>query len=331
MNSRLTCLWLVCQLTVALSAFAQSKQPDFRPLIESYVKQRGFNGTVLVARGGKVLFRGAYGKAQVEWAVPSSPTARYRIGSLSKPLIATLVLRLVEQGRLQLDGTLGTYLPELYGGTEVAPITLAQLLSHTSGLADLPGRYDDAWWQTEARRTYAPLDFARAWIKPSLLERPGSTWRYNNNGYYLLGVIVERVTGQQLRAALHRWLFDPAGMQESGLFAERDVLPNLAAGYARSPAGALEQPLAVNLSVSFAAAGIYTTVDDLFHFDCALYGPRLLRPATRALMLQPHSAAYGFGWGVERWVLPTGRSLPVVSHTGSVPGYQSYYLRSEPT
>ncbi len=324
------CFVLACQLTFTLPAFAREGKPDFRQLVDSYAKRRGFNGTVLVARGGKVLFRGSYGLADAEWSVPNGQHERYRIGSLSKPLIATLVMQLVEQGRLKLDGTLGAYLPDLYAGTDAAPVTVAQLLSHTSGLADLPGRYDDAWWQTEARRSYAPLEFAREWIKPKLLEQPGATWRYNNNGFYLLGLLIERVTGQKLADTLRQRLFDPAGMGDSGLFAERDVLSKLALGYTRSPVGVLEHPLAINSSVSYAAAGIYATADDLFRFDCALYGSRLLRPETRALMLQAHSAAYGFGWNVDRWTLPDGRRLPVVSHTGSVPGYQSYYLRSEP-
>jgi CubicO group peptidase (beta-lactamase class C family) len=323
------CLLFICQLTSALSLFARERSPDFRRLVDSYATHRGFNGTVLIARGGKVLFRRSYGQADAQWAVATQPETRYRIGSLSKPLIATLVLQLVEQGHLQLDGTLGAYLPALYAGTPAAPVTVAQLLSHTSGLADVPARYDDIWWHTAARRSYAPLGFAREWITPQLLEQPGTTWRYNNNGFYLLGVLIEHITGQPLAQALQQRLFEPAAMRHSGLYAEQALVPKLARGYTRLPTGELVHPLAIHASVSFAAAGLYTSVDDLFRFDCALYGTRLLQPATRALMLQAHRADYGFGWNVGQWKLPDGRRLPVVSHTGSVPGYQSYYLRSE--
>jgi D-alanyl-D-alanine carboxypeptidase len=137
------CLLFVCQLTSALSLFARDGSPNFRRLVDSYANHRGFNGTVLIARGGKVLFRRSYGQADAQWAIPTQPEALYRIGSLSKPLIATLVLQLVEQGRLQLNGTLGAYLPALYAGTPASSVTVAQLLSHTSGLADVPARYDD--------------------------------------------------------------------------------------------------------------------------------------------------------------------------------------------
>jgi D-alanyl-D-alanine carboxypeptidase len=138
-------------------------------------------------------------------------------------------------------------------------------------------------------------------------------------------VLIEHITGQPLAQALQQRLFEPAAMRYSGLYSEQAIVPKLARGYTRLPTGELVHPPAIHASVSFAAAGLYTSVDDLFRF----YGTRLLQPATRALMLQAHSADYGFGWTVGQWKLPDGRRLPVVSHTGSVPGYQSYYLRSE--
>ncbi len=316
------------------SAAALAKHPatpdELRQLVDSYAQRRGFNGTVLVAREGKVLLRAAYGQANVEWAVPSRAEARYRIGSLTKPLVATLVMQLVQQGQLRLDGTLGDSLPELYAGTPAAPVTVAQLLSHTSGLADVPGRFTDDWWQTAARRSYAPLDFAREWIKPTLLEKPGQQWRYNNNGFFLLGLLIEQATGHSLADNLQARIFAPAGMRASGLFTEAAIVEGLTQGYARTPEGVLTHAPRIDPSVSFAAAGIYTTADDLYRFDQALYGDGLLRADARRTMLQVHAAEYGYGWGVETWTLPDGQHLPVASHTGSVPGYQSYYLRSEP-
>ena len=302
---------------------------ELRQLVDSYADRRGFNGTVLVARDGKVLLRTTHGQANVEWAVPSRADARYRIGSLTKPLVATLAMQLVQQGKLRLDGTLGDYLPDLYAGTSAAPVTVAQLLSHTSGLADVPGRYTDDWWQTAARRSYTPKEFAREWIKPTLLENPGQQWRYNNNGFFLLGVLIEQVTGRSLADNLQEHIFSPAGMASSGLFTDAAMVEGLAQGHTRTPEGTLVRPQWIDPSVSFAAAGIYTTADDLYRFDRALYGERLLHADTRRTMLQVHAAAYGYGWGVEDWTLPDGETLPVVSHTGSVPGYQSYYLRSE--
>lgn len=306
------------------------KTEDLSALLDRYAERRGFNGTVLVAREGRILLHAAYGNANMEWGVPNRTDGRFRIGSLSKPLVATLTLQLVQDGRLRLDGTLADYLPELYANTPSAPVTVAQLLSHTSGIGDLPARFTDPWWQTEARHRHAPMAFARAWIPPVQREPPGQQWRYNNNGFFLLGLLIEQVTGQSLAHNLQTRIFVPAGMTASGLYADDAVLDHLAQGYTRSPDGSVAQAPWIHPSVSYAAAGIHSSTEDLFRFDQALYSERLLRADMRALMLQVHAGSYGFGWNVEQWTLPDGRQLPVSSHTGSVPGYQSYYLRSEP-
>lgn len=322
----------LCALTAAVAASAAGKPAvtaDLKALLDSYAKRRGFNGTVLVARDGHVLVRKSYGTASVSPSRANAPALRYRIGSLTKPLTATLVMQLVGQGRLKLEGTLGEYLPDLYAGTAVAPVTIAQLLSHTSGIADVPGRFDDPWWQTAARKRWTPVDFARRWIKPELVETPGTQFRYNNNGFFLLGLVVERVTGQSYADNMRQRIFLPAGMTNSGVFTSTTPTGDFAIGYAVSPAG---QPMTPNLfdpSVSFSAAGMYSTVDDLLRFDRALYGTMLLDSAGRQTMMTARAKEYGYGWNVDNYALPGGRMLPVVSHTGSVPGYQSYYLRSE--
>lgn len=319
-------------VTAAVPATAADKTAvtaDLKALVDSYAKRRGFNGSVLIARDGHVLVRTSYGEASVHPMRANTPALRYRIGSLTKPLTATLVMQLVGQGLLKLNGTLGEYLPDLYGGSAAAPVTIAQLLTHTSGVADVPGRYDDPWWQTAAREHWTPAAFARRWIKPELVEAPGTKFRYNNNGYFLLGLIVERVTGKSYAENMRRRIFLPAGMSNSGVFTDATPTRDFAIGYAVSPAGQPTTPNAIDPSVSFSAAGLYSTVDDLLLFDRALYTPNILDSASRRTMMTAHAGDYGYGWNVDTYALPGGRSVPVVSHTGSVPGYQSYYLRSE--
>jgi D-alanyl-D-alanine carboxypeptidase len=322
----------LCALTAPVVAAAPEKpavKADLKALLDSYANRRGFNGTVLVARGGHLLVRESYGTASVRPSRANAPALRYRIGSLTKPLTATLVMQLVGQGQLKLDGTLGEYLPDLYAGTAAAPVTIAQLLSHTSGLADVPGRYDDPWWQTTARERWTPADFARHWIKPEMVEAPGTQFRYNNNGFFLLGLIVERITGKSYAENMRQRIFMRAGMTNSGVFTSATPTADFAVGYAVSPAGQPTTPILIDPSVSFSAAGMYSTVDDLLRFDHALYGTMVLDSAGRQAMMTAHAKEYGYGWNVDSYALPGGRMLPVVSHTGSVPGYQSYYLRSE--
>lgn len=312
------------------TALAQPTQEEIREVVEQYVEKRGFAGTVLIARQGEVVFEAAYGDAIVEWGVKNTLDARYRIGSLSKPFLATLVMKLAEKGELSLDDTLAQHLPEIYEGTKAASVTVSQLMAHTSGIGDLPGRVDDPWYETTARLAYEPDQLAREWIKPDLKEEPGSTWRYNNAGFILLGMIVEAATGKSYAANLDEHVFGPAEMASSGVFTEDIVLSRLTSGYAKGPDGKLTQPIRVDASVFFSAAGIYSTAYDILRFDTALYDPSFIGANSRTQMHSKQTDfPYGLGWGVETWPLGGDRTLGVTHHTGSIPGYQSFYIRSE--
>lgn len=310
-------------------AMAQVRPAELKQLVDSYATNRGFNGVVLVAQHGRVVYRAAYGLANREWQVPNAADAVFRIGSLSKPITAILVLQLVQEHKLRLDGTLGEYLPALYGHTPAAAVTVAQLLNHTSGIVDVPGSYDDPWWQTQARQAFTPQDFAKAWIPGTLQSAPGTAWRYNNSGYFLLGLLIEQVTGASYEANLRSRILDKAGMKHSGLYHASEVIPRLAEGYQTKPDLSLARPMPIDPTVSFSAAGVYATVDDLFRLDRALYGNALLDERWRQAMWTDYRSEYGYGWGVEQWHAPSGGTYKVVSHTGSVPGYQSFWLRSE--
>lgn len=325
---------MVASFTYFIDGTARAQTPPtrdaFRQVVEEYVAKRSFAGTVLIARDGDIIFEQAYGEASIEWSVANSLESRYRIGSLSKPFLATLIMRLSELGQLSLDGTLGEYLPELYDGTDASNVTVAQLLSHTSGIKDLPSNFNDPWYQTTARLSYEPRDFAAEWIKPVLVEQPGSAWRYNNAGFILLGIIVEEATGQSYAENLQEHLFGPAKMESSGVFSESAILPRLAQGYARAPNGELMQPLRVDSSIFFSAAGIYSSAHDILAFDQALYREEFLSAEARATMhAKKTDFPYGFGWGVEEWPIGDQRTINVTHHTGSIPGYQSFYIRSE--
>lgn len=314
---------------MARPAMAEASPAELKQLVDSYAANRGFNGVVLVAQHGRVLYRAAYGLANREWQVPNAADGVFRIGSLTKPFTAILVLQLVQENKLRLDGTLGDYLPALYGDTPAATVTVAQLLNHTSGIADLPGNYNDPWWQTQARLSFTPEDFAKAWIPGKLQSAPGTTWRYNNAGYFLLGLIIEKVTGASYEANLRHRILDKAGMKDSGLYRASDIIPRLASGYETKADLSMARPMPIDPTVSFAAAGIYATVDDLFRLDRALYGDTLLAERGRQAMWTDYRSNYGYGWGVEAWPTPSGGTYKVVSHTGSIPGYQSFWLRAE--
>jgi CubicO group peptidase (beta-lactamase class C family) len=319
-------------LSVAPASAAPVKQPDVpsrvAATIDNYVRNRGFNGVVMVANADGVIVQQARGVSSLQLGVALRPDDVFRIGSLTKPLTSVLVLALVNEGRLRLDGQLGAYLPELYAGTPASAVTVEQLLAHTSGLKDLPANYYDPFWQTTARQTFKPEDFAKAWIVPELSNQPGK-YRYNNNGFYLLGLIVERVTGTPYAAALRRYVFDPAGMAHSGVYDGKTVVPHMVSGYARSDRGAMEQAMIVDPTVSFSAAGVYSTAADLLAFSRALSSNRLLPAALKDRMFTDGGNQYGLGWGVERWSTGQAEPITVQTHTGSIPGYQSLFVRAD--
>jgi CubicO group peptidase (beta-lactamase class C family) len=319
-------------LSVAPAFAAPVERPDVpsrvAETIDNYVRNRGFNGVVMVADADGVIVQQARGVSSLQLGAELQPNDVFRIGSLTKPLTAVLVLALVNEGRLSLNGQLGEYLPELYAGAPAGAVTVEQLLAHTSGLKDLPRNYNDPFWQTTARQTFTPKDFAKAWIPPELSDQPGK-WRYNNNGFYLLGLIVERVTGTPYADALRRYVFEPAGMSHSGVYDVKTVVPHMVSGYARSDLGAMEQAMIVDPTVSFSAAGVYSNADDLLAFSRALSSNRLLPAALKDRMFTDGGAQYGLGWGVERWPTGQGEQMTVQTHSGSVPGYQSLLVRAD--
>lgn len=317
----------VCSVLLALCTAAQVGATTLDQLVRAYADRRDFSGVVVVARDGRPLYQAAFGVALPAWKMPVSVDNKFRVGSLSKPLTATLVMRLVETGRIDLDGTVATYLPVPYAGTAAGKSTVRQLLAHTSGLADVPPRYTDPFWTKEARRQYSPQEYASEWIPGALASEPG-TWRYNNNGYFLLGLIVEAVTGKSYAENMKEFIFTPAGMRESGVFDGRSIIPNLAQGTVLADDGTRELPPYVDPSVSYSAAGVYSTALDLLRFDAALANGRLINQASQREMFTDRGKRYGYGWGVEDWSVRAGTALPVVLHTGSIPGYQSMLVRS---
>lgn len=294
----------------------------------AFARNRNFNGVVLVANAQEVLLHEGYGVASIELDTPLQRQDVFRIGSMTKPLTAVLVLSLVNDGLLSLEGTLGEYLPELYAGTSAASVTVEQLLSHTSGIKDLPANYNDPFWRVSARQTFTPDAFAKTWIPADIIDPPGK-WRYNNNGFYLLGLIVEKVTGLPYTDALTHRVLIPAGMTHSGVFDGSAVIPRLVDGYSRSDAGVMTRPMTVDPTVSYAAAAAYSNADDLLSFSRALTGDQLLPEALKSQMFTDRGNGHGLGWGIEEWPASGDAKMSVQMHTGSIPGYQTIFARAD--
>lgn len=322
---------LVFVLLFAVSGLgsAQSKAAKIDALMQLVHENGQFNGSVLVAENGKVIFKKGYGLANMEWGIPNAPDTKFRLGSITKQFTAMLTLQLVQQGKLKLDGKITDYLPD-YPRATGDRITIHQLLTHSSGIpgyTEFPG-----FFQTMSRDPYTPREFVKQFADSALLFEPGTRYRYSNSGYFLLGVIIENVTGMTYEEALQRFVLDPAGMKNTGYDRSAPILARRASGYERNPLGVTNAPY-LDMSLPYAAGSLYSTVEDLYLWDQALYTDKLLSNELKGEMFKAQVRmnpvmSYGYGWMTGN--SPVGRSadtVEVVLHGGGINGFNTVISR----
>ena len=201
---------------------AQDKAAQIDELVNLYHSYGQFNGTVLVAEGGKVLYKKGLGLAHMEWKIPNQPDTKFRIGSLTKQFTAMLILQLVEQGKLKLDGKITDYLPD-YPRKSGDKITVHHLLNHTSGIPSYTGF--PGFVANQSRDPYRPDEFVKKFFADKDLEfEPGARFSYNNSAYFLLGAIIEKVAGQPYEKVLQQNILGPLNMKITGYDHHRTIL-----------------------------------------------------------------------------------------------------------
>jgi CubicO group peptidase (beta-lactamase class C family) len=307
---------------------AQSPSRRIDELVRAYHEQSRFHGAVMVAHKGRVIYRKGFGWANAEWQARNTPATRFRIGSVTKQFTAMLVLMLAEEGKLRLDGTIRDYLPE-YPAAQGDRVTVHQLLTHTSGIpsyTNLPG------FMTEVSRNPAtPAEFLHRFDTLPFEFPPGREFRYNNSGYFVLGVIIERLEGEPYDRVLRRRILEPLGLNETGYDWSADIIPQRASAY-RQTLGGLRHAEYLDMSLPYAAGSMYSTVDDLWRWDQALAAGKLLSAESYRLMEAGHVVAgpgsYGYGWFVDRVDRGPGRdSATALWHTGGINGFAAMNYR----
>ncbi len=182
-STKLFTLFVVAFITTG-SVFAQQKAKEIGKLLDQYYDYGQFNGSILVAENGKVIYKKGFGMANMEWSIPNQPNTKFRIASVTKQFTAALVLQLVEEGKVKLDGEITDYLTE-YRKDTGEKVTIHQLLSHTSGIPDLPAIDINPYSNAS--------DFVKKFASGDLEFTPGSKYKYSNSGYSILGAIIEKV------------------------------------------------------------------------------------------------------------------------------------------
>ena len=248
---------------------------------KSYTPGNAFMGSVLVVEKDKVLLNQGYGMASLEWAIPNTPETKFRLGSLTKQFTAALVLLLQQDGKLNVNDPVSKYLPDAPKAWE--KITLANLLGHTSGIPNFTNDKDFGTWSASAHTPAEEIAYFRD--KPLDFE-PGAKFDYSNSNYEVLGVVLEKVSGKHYGDLLRERIFEPLGMQDTGLDSDELILPKRAQGYAPSPHG-LIMARSESMSVPWAAGSIYSTTGDLLKWERGLFGGKLLSPASLVAMTTP--------------------------------------------
>jgi CubicO group peptidase (beta-lactamase class C family) len=317
--------FLLTFLTVfSLPSYAQEKTVKIDQFVSLHHQFGHFNGAALVADQGKVIYKKGFGLANMEWNIPNATDTKFRLGSITKQFTATLILQLVEQGKIKLDGKLIDYLPD-YRKDTGEKITIHHLLTHTSGIPSYTGL--PGFFQNVSRNPFTVEDFVKKYTSGNLEFEPGSKFAYNNSGYFLLGAIIEKVTGKTYEQVLKETIFDPIGMKNSGYDNWKTILGKRATGYSDTPRG-YETAAYLDMSIPYAAGSLYSTVEDLYLWDQALYGDKILSPASKELMFKANLNNYGYGFVMRKTQLgPNKFEVPVIQHGGGINGFNTTLIR----
>ena len=331
-SHRFVCLTL--QVAIAVSAFAQTATTTRTPnnlnassarISKAYANLGRFSGSVLVAKDGGVVFSEGYGLANIESATKNTTKTRFHLGSLSKQFTAAAILKLESEGRLSTADPISKFLSD-YPKPQADTITIHHLLDHTSGIPSL-GQRSGIPDPADRSKPVTLTDLIALFKDLPLQFTPGTKYRYNNSGYILLAAIIEKASGQAYDSYLTVKLFAPASMRSTGRIPDEKTTRNVAIGY-MGYAPDLVKPTYVHPSWFIGGAGIYSTVEDLFRWDQALYNNAILPPAQLDKFFKAHvergrpGRHYAYGWFIDE---VHGRLA--INHGGTTEGFVCAYYR----
>jgi CubicO group peptidase (beta-lactamase class C family) len=296
------------QLARDLDSLISNRQPAISP-----------GCVVLVAEKGRIIYEKAFGLANLELQVAMQPGMVFRIGSITKQYTAIAILQLIEQGKISLTDLIQKYIPDY--PLKDHPVTIENLLTHTSGIADyevvdihVPDaiRIDVPAKQLIDSLERLPLEFI-----------PGSTYRYSNSNYFLLGYILERVSGKSYKDYLSENLFKPAGLSATYYDSPTEIIPNRVNGYSKYQMTYFNADY-ISMTQVFGAGALLSTVEDLYKWHQGLYSYKLVKKETLEQAFTPFKLAdgklseYGYGWFIKN-----RNGSKSIEHSGGIDGFQS--------
>jgi CubicO group peptidase (beta-lactamase class C family) len=305
-----------CQTTSVVS--------DLENTFDQIHLEEAFSGGILVVKEGQIQIHKSYGAWGEERQNALTNDNLFRIASITKPFTASAILLLQEEGGLDIDDSIDAYLPNLPWGSK---ITIKQLLNHTSGVSrDTVNQIEP---KTDNESNYQTPEIMLKLIQDDPLDfSPGERYMYSNNGYQLLGMIIESVSGVSYEAFIRNEILEPLGLFNTGFDYFEDIAGELITGYLSSGP---EIPINDKWYYGYAAIGMSSTMEDLFLWMKAYFEGNSVSPESRLLMTTPQISTgsanplekyYGLGWHIGTQKYPGG-TTPVIHHSGDVPGFSS--------
>ncbi|MBA3682669.1 MAG: serine hydrolase [Bacteroidetes bacterium] len=308
-------------ILLLLCVFFTNAQTDFEKaaridlMLRVYTKKNMFCGSVLIAKKGKVLLSKGYGMANNTSALANSPTTKFKLASVSKQFTAMAIMILQEKGKLSTEDKLTKYIADYPNGDK---ITIHNLLTHTSGIPNVTALpvFDSIKGKPHT------LEQIIALTKDKPLEfEPGSKFKYSNSGYILLTYIIEKASGKNYSDYMKENIFDPLGMKNSGLYPPNGILKNSAIGYTETNEG-LIQAAYIDMTIPAGAGALYSTVEDLFLWDQALYSEKLVKKETIEKIMTVFLDNYAYGWMVTKY-----KEHKKFFHGGGIEGFNTVINR----
>lgn len=318
-------------LCAAVIPFAQAQQDaklstEFDKILNQEFVQNNTGGTVLVSSKGKIIYKKAFGMANIELNVPMQVDNIFRIASITKQFTAVAILQLMENGKLNLNDEITRFLPDY--PTQGAKITIEHLLTHTSGIRDYAVIKDTV---QRGKIDFTPGEMISYFQNQPMRFAPGTRHEYSNSNYFLLGYIIEKITGKTYGQYLDENIFQPLGMTNSLYSNETKILKNRAAGYTNT-GKAIENAAPLSMTHPYAAGAILSTVEDLFKWQQAVNSYKLIKKETLEKALTRYKLTNGtevnYGYG---WRMGFIQGSPSIWHGGLINGFftMAMYLPKE--
>ncbi len=324
LDKKLKVVFLLMAFGLCAGILSSCRAPKKSPAVvmEEYLEAArrfwNFQGSVLVANDGDVVYEAGIGMARLEEGVENTTATRFLIGSVTKTFTAAAILHLADEGRLELDNPLRKYVPEFPEKSE-APITIRHLLSHTSGVPEI---IPDPRVIGDLTMSRDPLELLALIADRPLDFEPGENASYSNTGYLLLGLVIERVSNEPYYDYIQEHILNPLGMTSSGYREDWHDASGFARGYIEGPGGRLVEAPRIHLSLGFSAGALHSTVRDLLRWDRGLGMDGILSSESRDNMSRDVKGGFGYGWLVmETW------GKKDLAHGGGVPGFSSWIER----